>query len=48
LDGAVAIFDGVTGVEAQSKTVWKQANRYDIPRIAYINKMDKIGSDIEL
>lgn len=47
LDGAVAIFDGVTGVEAQSKTVWTQANRYDVPRIAYVNKMDKEGSSLE-
>jgi elongation factor G len=46
LDGAVAIFDAVTGVEAQSKTVWKQADRYGVPRIAYINKMDKTGANV--
>jgi elongation factor G len=48
LDGAVAVFDAVTGVEAQSKTVWKQANRYNVPRIAFMNKMDKIGANLEL
>lgn len=47
LDGAVAIFDGVMGVEAQTKTVWKQANRYNVPRIAFVNKMDKPGADFE-
>jgi elongation factor G len=45
LDGAVAIFDASAGVEAQSLTVWRQATRYNIPRIAYINKMDKSGAD---
>lgn len=45
LDGAVAIFDASAGVEAQSLTVWRQASRYNIPRIAYINKMDKLGAD---
>lgn len=45
LDGAVAIFDGVMGVEAQTKTVWKQATRYGVPRIAFVNKMDKLGAD---
>jgi len=45
LDGAVAIFCAVGGVEPQSETVWRQANRYKIPRIAFINKMDRIGSD---
>ena len=45
LDGAVAVFDGVAGVEAQSETVWKQADKYHIPRIAFINKMDRVGAD---
>ncbi len=45
LDGAVAVFCGVAGVEAQSETVWKQANKYQIPRIAFINKMDRVGAD---
>ncbi|MBD3348291.1 MAG: elongation factor G [Candidatus Eisenbacteria bacterium] len=45
LDGAVAVFDGVAGVEAQSETVWKQADKYHVPRIAFINKMDRVGAD---
>lgn len=45
LDGAVAVFDGVAGVEPQSETVWHQANKYQIPRIAYVNKMDRPGAD---
>jgi elongation factor G len=45
LDGAVAVFDAVSGVEAQSETVWRQANRYGVPRICFINKMDRVGSD---
>ena len=45
LDGAVAVFCGVGGVEPQSETVWKQADRYQIPRIAFINKMDRVGAD---
>ncbi|MFA6024181.1 MAG: elongation factor G [Candidatus Gracilibacteria bacterium] len=45
LDGAVAVFDGSQGVEPQSETVWRQADKYDVPRIAFINKMDKIGAD---
>jgi len=45
LDGAVAIFDAVAGVEPQSETVWRQADKYNVPRIAYINKMDKVGAD---
>jgi elongation factor G len=45
LDGAVAIFDSVGGVEPQSETVWRQAHKYNVPRIAYINKMDRIGAD---
>ncbi len=47
LDGAVAVFDGKEGVEAQSETVWRQANRYRVPRICFINKMDKLGADFE-
>ena len=45
LDGAVAVFDAVAGVEPQSETVWRQADRYDVPRICFINKMDRIGAD---
>ncbi|MFA6094125.1 MAG: elongation factor G [Elusimicrobiota bacterium] len=45
LDGAVVAFDGVQGVEPQSETVWRQANKYNVPRIAYINKMDRLGAD---
>ncbi|MDH3471072.1 MAG: elongation factor G [Acidimicrobiia bacterium] len=45
LDGAVAVFDAVAGVEPQSETVWRQADRYEVPRIAFINKMDRIGAD---
>ena len=45
LDGAVAVFDAVAGVEPQSETVWRQANRYGVPRICFINKMDRIGSN---
>ena len=47
LDGAVAVFDGKEGVEAQSETVWRQADRYHVPRLCLINKMDKIGADFE-
>jgi len=47
LDGAVAVFDGKEGVEAQSETVWRQADRYRVPRLCFINKMDKIGADFE-
>jgi elongation factor G len=47
LDGAVAVFDAVSGVEPQSETVWRQADRYGIPRIAFINKMDRVGADFE-
>ena len=45
LDGAVALFDSVAGVEPQSETVWRQADKYKVPRIAYINKMDRIGAN---
>ncbi len=45
LDGAVAVFDGVAGVEPQSETVWRQANKYGVPRICFINKMDRMGAD---
>ena len=45
LDGAVVVFCGVGGVEPQSETVWRQADRYNVPRVAFINKMDRVGSD---
>ncbi|HJS33744.1 MAG TPA: GTP-binding protein, partial [Alphaproteobacteria bacterium] len=45
LDGAVALFDGVNGVEPQSETVWRQADKYDVPRICFVNKMDRVGAD---
>jgi elongation factor G len=45
LDGAVAVFDAVAGVQPQSETVWRQATRYGVPRIAFINKMDRVGAD---
>src|SRR5690554_4995696 len=45
LDGAVAVFDGNEGVEPQSETVWRQADKYDVPRICFVNKMDKLGAD---
>ena len=45
LDGAVAVFDSVAGVEPQSETVWRQADRYKVPRIAFVNKMDRVGAD---
>lgn len=45
LDGAIAVFDGVNGVEAQSETVWRQANKYAVPRICFINKLDRVGAD---
>jgi elongation factor G len=47
LDGAIALFDSVAGVEPQSETVWRQADKYHVPRIAYINKMDRIGADFQ-
>jgi elongation factor G len=47
LDGAIAVFDSVAGVEPQSETVWRQADKYNVPRIAFINKMDRIGADFD-
>ena len=47
LDGAIAVFDSVAGVEPQSETVWRQADKYKVPRIAFINKMDRIGADFD-
>jgi elongation factor G len=47
LDGAVAVFDSVAGVEPQSETVWRQADHYRVPRIAFVNKMDRVGADFE-
>jgi len=48
LDGAVAVFDGAQGVEPQSETVWRQADKYKVPRMVFINKMDKIGGDFDM
>lgn len=48
LDGAVAVFDAANGVEPQSETVWRQADKYHVPRIAFLNKMDKVGADHEM
>jgi elongation factor G len=47
LDGAIAVFDAVAGVQPQSETVWRQANKYLVPRIAFINKMDRVGADFD-
>src|SRR6476661_5783543 len=47
LDGGVVVFDGVAGVEPQSETVWRQADKYSVPRLAFINKMDREGADFE-
>lgn len=47
LDGAVAVFDAVAGVEPQSESVWRQADRYDVPRIAFVNKLDRMGADLD-
>jgi elongation factor G len=47
LDGGIVVFDGVAGVEAQSETVWRQADRYQVPRICFVNKMDRVGANFE-
>jgi elongation factor G len=47
LDGAIAVFDGVAGVEPQSESVWRQADRYGVPRIAFVNKLDRAGADLD-
>ncbi len=46
LDGAVAVFDAVAGVEPQTETVWRQADKYEVPRICFVNKMDRVGADM--
>jgi elongation factor G len=48
LDGACAVFDAVSGVEPQSETVWRQADKYRVPRICFVNKMDRIGADFKM
>ncbi len=48
LDGAIAVFDAAAGVEPQSETVWRQANKYNVPRLAFMNKMDKMGADFDM
>ena len=48
LDGAVAVFDGAAGVEPQSETVWRQADKYNVPRLCFVNKMDKLGGDFDM
>ena len=45
LDGAVTVFDSVAGVEPQTETVWRQANKYNVPRFCFVNKMDRIGAN---
>ncbi|MSE22591.1 GTP-binding protein, partial [Lactobacillus parabuchneri] len=47
LDGAIAVLDGQAGVEPQTETVWRQASDYDVPRIVFVNKMDKLGADFD-
>jgi elongation factor G len=47
LDGAIAVFDAVAGVEPQTETVWRQANKYGVPRFCFVNKMDRMGADFE-
>src|ERR671935_1263115 len=47
LDGAIAVFDAVQGVEPQTETVWRQADKYRVPRVAFMNKMDRVGADFE-
>ena len=46
LDGAVAVFDGVAGVEPQSETVWRQADKYDVPRMCFVNKMEALTAEL--
>ncbi len=48
LDGAIAVFDGVNGVEPQSETVWRQADKYKVPRVCFVNKMDRVGADFKM
>src|ERR1700680_3527426 len=48
LDGAIAVFDAVAGVQPQSETVWRQATKYNVPRLAFINKMDRVGADFAM
>src|SRR5207245_16548 len=48
LDRAIAVFDGVAGVQPQSETVWRQATKYNVPLLAFINKMDRVGADFEM
>ena len=48
LDGAVIVFDAVSGVEPQSETVWRQADRYKVPRVCFVNKMDRMGADFKM
>src|SRR5947207_5455494 len=48
LDGAIAVFDGVAGVQPQSETVWRQATKYNVPCLAFINKMDRVGANFEM
>ena len=47
LDGGIVVFDAVAGVQSQSETVWRQADRYHIPRLAFVNKMDRLGADFQ-
>ena len=47
LDGAVVVFDGVAGVEPQSETVWRQADKYNVPRVCFVNKLDRMGASFE-
>ena len=47
LDGVIAVFDAVAGVQPQSETVWRQADKYSVPRICFINKMDRVGANFD-